>query len=118
MASLWVDGGDDPVGRDPTKDAEAPVRVLLDVLAGDGGKQRRRLGPATLQPLAPQGKAGAASVADQRVHQLLAGGPILPVAGQLAQRGAVVVALQQAVNLAAGVAGRPAAAPGSRRAAS
>jgi hypothetical protein len=44
MASLGVDGRDDPVRCGALEDPEAAVDGLLDVLAGDGGQQRRRLG--------------------------------------------------------------------------
>ena len=58
-----------------------------------------RLGHPGVQPLAPQGVVGPVGVADQRVHQRLAGGPIGPVTGRLARRGVVVLALQPRSHL-------------------
>jgi len=55
MTGLGIDRGDDPVGRGALEDPEAPVGGLLDVLAGDGDQQRRRLGHPRAQPFAPQG---------------------------------------------------------------
>jgi hypothetical protein len=55
MAGLGIDRGDDPVGRGARKDPEAAVGRLLDVLAGDGGQQHRRLSGSWVQPLPPQG---------------------------------------------------------------
>ena len=72
---------------------------LLDVLAGDGGQQRRCLGHPGVQPLAPQGVMRPVAVADQRIHQLLAGGPIGPVTSRLARRSVVILALEQAPDL-------------------
>ena len=40
---LRVNGGDDPVRGDPARYPEHPGRVLLQVLAGHGGQQRRGL---------------------------------------------------------------------------
>jgi hypothetical protein len=68
-------------------------------LAGHRGQQRGRLGHPLLQPLTAQGVVGPVAVADQRVHQLLPRGPILPVAGRLARRPVVVLALQQLPDL-------------------
>jgi hypothetical protein len=39
MAGIGVDGGDHPVGGDLTRDPEAAVRGLLQVLAGHRGQQ-------------------------------------------------------------------------------
>jgi hypothetical protein len=94
VAGLWVDGGDDPVGCGARKDPETPVSCLLDVLAGDGGQQRGRLGGSFIQPLPTKGVVGPVGVADQRVHQRLPGLAILPVTGRLARRSIVIVALQ------------------------
>ena len=105
VAGLGIHRGDDPVGRGALEDPEAAVAGLLDVLAGDGGQQRGRLGHPWVQPLAPQGVVGPVGVADQRVHQLLPGGPIGPVTGRLARRGVVVLALQPRSHLGLASAG-------------
>ena len=99
MPRLGVDGGDDPVRGGPFEDPEAPVRSLLNVLAGDGGQQRGRLGHPFIQPLAPQGIVRPVGVADQRVHQRLPSLAILPVTGRLARRSIVVLALQPRPHL-------------------
>ena len=99
VAGLGVHGGDDPIRCGPLEDPKAPVRRLLDVLAGHRGQQRRRLGHPRIQPFAPQGKVGPAGIPDQRVHQRLTGRPIGPVTGRLARRPVVVLALQQPPDL-------------------
>ena len=99
VAGLGVHRGDDPVGRGALEDPEAAVVGLLDVLAGHHGQQHGRLGHPFIQPLAPQGVMGPVGVTDQRVHQRLAGGPVAPVAGRLARRGIVVLALQPRSHL-------------------
>jgi hypothetical protein len=55
VTGLGIHRRDDPVGGGPLEDSEAAVVGLLDVLAGDGGQQRRRLGHPWVQPLVPQG---------------------------------------------------------------
>ena len=99
VAGLRIHRRDDPVKGGARKDPEAPVMGLLDVLAGDGGQQRRCLGHPGVQPLAPQGVMRPVAVADQRIHQLLAGGPIGPVTSRLARRSVVILALEQAPDL-------------------
>jgi hypothetical protein len=94
MPRLRVDDGDDPVGSGALEDPGAAVRGLLDVLAGDGGQQHGRLSGSFIQPLTPQGVVGPVGVADQGVHQLLAGGRIGPVTGRLPRCGVVVLTLQ------------------------
>jgi hypothetical protein len=54
VACLRVDDWDHPVRRGALEDAEAPVIGLLNVLAGDRSQQRRGLGDARIQPLAPR----------------------------------------------------------------
>jgi hypothetical protein len=99
MTGLGIDGGDDPIRGGALKDPEAPVGGLFDVLTGDGGQQRRRLDHSWGQPLAPQPIVGPVGVADQRVHQHLAGSTVGPVTGRLARRPVIVVSLQQPPDL-------------------
>jgi hypothetical protein len=99
VPGLRVHGGDDPVGLSAFEDAEAPIRRLLDVLAGHGGQEHRCFGGSWIQPLVPQGKVGPVGVADQRVHQRLPGGPVGPVTSWLAGCAVVVLALQQLADL-------------------
>jgi hypothetical protein len=99
VAGLRIHHRDDPVRGGALEDPEAAVMGLGEVLAGDGGQQRRRLGHPGVQPLVPQGVVGPVAVADQRIHQLLAGGPIGPVTSWLAGRGVVVLAAEQAPDL-------------------
>jgi hypothetical protein len=81
MAGLGVHGRDDPVGCRALKDAEAAIVGLLDVLAGDGGQQRRGLGGSGVQPLVPQGVVGPVGVPDQGVHPSRAWGSVQSQAG-------------------------------------
>jgi hypothetical protein len=94
VAGLGIHRGDHPVGRGALEDPEAAVAGLLDVLAGDGGQQHRRLSHSWVQPLASQGKVGPVGVADQRIHQRLTGGPVGPVTSRLARGGIAILALQ------------------------
>jgi hypothetical protein len=99
VACFRVDRGDHPVRRGAVEDAEAPVIGLLDVLAGDRSEQRRGLGDARVQPLAPQGVVRPVGVADQRVHQLLPRLAVLPVTGRLARRAVVILTPQPRAHL-------------------
>jgi hypothetical protein len=92
VPGLGIDRGDDPVRRDAPGDAEHPVVVFVDVLAGHYGQQlRRRLG-RSVQALAVDGDERGAAIADQRVHQHLPGPGIVPIARRFPRRCIIVVA--------------------------
>ena len=78
MAGVGVDGGDHPIRGHLLGDAPAPVGAIgaLDgfhVLAGDQRQQRHRLGGPRTQLLLGQMPQQPVRIADQRIHQLLAG---------------------------------------------
>jgi hypothetical protein len=83
----------------PLEDPEAAICGFLDVLAGDDGQQLARPRDPRVQPFAAQGIVSPVGVADQRVHQLLAGGGVVPVAGRLPRCGVVVLATQPRSHL-------------------
>ena len=68
VAGLGIHRRDDPIRGGAVEDAEAAIAGLFDVLAGDGGQQRRGLGDARVQSQVPQGVMRPVGVADQRIH--------------------------------------------------
>jgi hypothetical protein len=95
VAGLGVDHADDPVGRHPLGDDEAAIGGLLDVLADHRGQQLGGPGDLGAKLVATQGVQGTVAVAEQRIHQPLAGRLVVPVADRLARGGVVVVTPQR-----------------------
>ncbi len=108
VPGLRVDGGDHPVRGDPAGDAPPPVGAVgalgrLDVLPGDQRQQRHRL-----RGLArPDRRSGAARprsvlrVVDQRRHQRVAGGLVVPGDARLARIVPVMGVAPRAISSAA-----------------
>jgi hypothetical protein len=86
VAGVRVDGGDDPVGGDLAGDPSAPVGAVgalggFHVLPSDQGQQRqRRLGPLVQRRVGGLDRGNQRDgVVDQRRHQRVLGGRIVPV---------------------------------------
>jgi hypothetical protein len=91
---LRIDGGDHPVLGDPLGDPPAPGPLArLDVLAGDQGQQRRRLGLLSVQLEVGHCREHRQRVTDQPRHQRLLGLGVVPRALRFA-RPLVVVGAQ------------------------
>jgi len=95
VAGLRVDQRQHPIRGDALGDDEAAVGGLLDILADHGRQQLGRLGGVWAELDAAQGVQRPVAIPEQRVHQLLAGGLIVPVADRLAGLLVVVVTQQR-----------------------
>jgi hypothetical protein len=79
MPCLRVDGGDDPVlGNPPCNPPRPGPLAWLDVLAGDQGQQRDRLGLLGVQIHIRHCRQQRQGVVDQSRHQRLGGRGIVP----------------------------------------
>ena len=83
MPRVRVDGGDDPVRGDPPGYPEHPGRVLLQVLAGHAGQQRRCLRQRRAQLLPVQCSQQRPGVAGQRIDQFLSRRRVVVITRQL-----------------------------------
>jgi hypothetical protein len=92
---LGVDHRDHPVRGHPLDNDEPAVGGLLDVLADHRGQQLGGLGDLGAKLPAAQRAKGPVAIAEQRVHQLLAGDRVLPVTDRLTRGHIVVIALER-----------------------
>jgi hypothetical protein len=111
MPGLWVDGGDDPIPRDPAGDPPGSwPRARLDVLAGHQRQQRHRLGLLITQLRIGDRRQRHQRVVDQPRHQRLLGLRVIPGTLGLAR---TVIVMRPKLDLA-GLPDQP-AHPADRR---
>jgi hypothetical protein len=90
VAGVGVDRADDPVVGHPPGDPDPAVGPVLEVLAEDGGEERRRLPEVGREWLVLKLGEDRFAVAGERIHERSPCLGVLPVDGGLA-RGAVLV---------------------------